>query len=57
MRPEPRLTHHPDGIGRVEAVRRLLALADQTPRRIYSLRFWARRLAALWRVWRTRWEA
>ena len=54
MRPEPRLTHHPDGIGRVEALRRLLALAEQSPRRIYSLRFWARRLAALWRVWRTR---
>lgn len=48
----PRLSDYPDGIGRTEAMRRLLALAEAQPRPLWSLAFWWRRLAALVRAWR-----
>ena len=40
-----------DGLSRATALRRLLALAEQEPRPIWSPAFWWRRLVAVWRAW------
>ena len=49
-RPERLLDPDPDGIGRCEAVRRLLASADDD-RTIYAPATWWRRFKALLRAW------
>ena len=40
-----------DGMTRAEIVRRLIELAEQEPRPIWSMPFWWQRLVALLRAW------
>ena len=50
-RPRPLIDPDPDGIGRVEALRRLLALADREPPSALTPH-WIVRLRAAWAAWR-----